>query len=160
VVVRLTDINNLSYPGARLVATASAGGSVAPAEAVADAEGQTAFRWTPGSSPISQLRLEVKGFPDVNLTISNGSAAPVIEAVENAASFQTGTAAGAIETLWGANLADGQTVAAPPAAWPAQLGGVQALLNGSPLPLLYVSDTQINFYVPADAALEREPWPW
>jgi uncharacterized protein (TIGR03437 family) len=153
VVVRLTDINNLSYPGARLVATASAGGSVAPAEAVADAEGQTAFRWTPGSSPISQLRLEVKGFPDVNLTISNGSAAPVIEAVENAASFQTGTAAGAIETLWGANLADGQTVAAPPAAWPAQLGGVQALLNGSPLPLLYVSDTQINFYVPADAAL-------
>ena len=153
VVVRLTDINNLSYPGAQLVATASAGGSVAPAEAVADAEGQTAFRWTPGASPIGQLRLEVKGLPDVNLTISSGSAAPVIEAVENAASFQTGMAAGAIETLWGANLAGGQTMAAPAGVWPAQLGGVQALLNGNPLPLLYVSDTQINFYAPADAAL-------
>jgi uncharacterized protein (TIGR03437 family) len=153
VVVRLTDINNLSYPGARIVATVSTGGSVTPAEAAANAEGQAAFRWTPGTSAISQLRLEVKGLPDVSLTIAGGSAAPAIEAVENAASFQAGMAAGAIETMWGVNLAGGQTVAAPPAAWPVQLGGVQALLNGKPLPLLYVSDGQIDFYVPADAAL-------
>ena len=153
VVVRLTDINNLSYPGARIVATASAGGSVTPAEAAADAQGQAAFRWTPGAAAISQLRLEVKGLPDVNLTIGGGSAAAVIEAVENAASFEAGIAAGAIETAWGVNFAGGQTVIAPAAAWPAQLGGVKALLNGSALPLLYVSDGQINFYVPADATL-------
>jgi uncharacterized protein (TIGR03437 family) len=153
VVVRLTDINNLPYPGARIVATASAGGSVTPAEAVADAQGQAAFRWTPGSFSISQLQIQVKGLPEVNLTISGGSAAAEITAVENAASFEAGIAAGAIETVWGVNFTGGQTVAAPAAAWPAQLGGVAVLLNGRALPLLYASDGQIDFYAPADAAL-------
>jgi uncharacterized protein (TIGR03437 family) len=153
VVVRLTDVNNLPYPGARIVATASTGGSVTPAEAAADAQGQAAFQWTTGASAISQLQMQVKGLPEVNLTINGGSAAAEITAVENAASFQAGMAAGAIETVWGVNFTGGKTVAAPAAAWPAQLGGVAVLLNGSALPLLYASDGQIDFYAPADAAL-------
>ena len=36
--------------------------------------------------------------------------------------------------------------------WPDTLGGVRVLLNGVALPLLYVSDRQINFYVPQAAA--------
>jgi uncharacterized protein (TIGR03437 family) len=153
VVVRLTDVNNLPYPGARIVATASAGGSVTPAEAAADQQGRAVFRWAPGASAISQLRLEVKGLPEVNLTLDGGSAAAAIAAVENAASFEAGIAAGAIETVWGVNLASGQTATAPAAGWPTQLRGVKVLLNGSALPLLYVSDGQINFYVPEDATL-------
>jgi uncharacterized protein (TIGR03437 family) len=44
-----------------------------------------------------------------------------------------------LETIYGVNLAGGQP------------NGVQVLLNGAALPLLYVSDTQINFYVPQSA---------
>jgi hypothetical protein len=112
VVVRLTDINNLPYPGARIVAATSAGGSVTPVEAVADPQGQVAFHWTTGPSSISQLRMEVKGLPEVSLTINGGSAAAEIAAVQNAASFEAGIAAGAIETIWGVNFAGGQGVTA------------------------------------------------
>jgi uncharacterized protein (TIGR03437 family) len=50
------------------------------------------------------------------------------------------------------NLAGGRNVTAG-ASWPKSLGGVSVQLNGAALPLLYISDTQINFYVPADVPL-------
>jgi uncharacterized protein (TIGR03437 family) len=140
IVVRLTDANNLPYPGAQIIATPSAGGSVTPAAAVTDAQGQAAFTWTLGSAASNQLQLAVGGTPAAGLTLAAGSAVPVVAAVVNAASSWNGVAAGALETIYGVNLAGGQT------------NGVQVLLNGSALPLLYVSDTQINFYVPQSAA--------
>src|SRR5207302_1878910 len=85
VVVRLTDANNLPYPGARIVATASAGGSVTPAAAVTDAQGQTSFQWTVGAAAANQLVLAAA--PGVGLTLSAGSAVPAVAAVANAASF-------------------------------------------------------------------------
>jgi len=136
IVVRLTDANNLPYPGARIVAAPSAGGSVTPAAATTDVQGQASFTWSLGSAASNQLQLAVGGLPAVTLTIGAGSAVPVVTAVVNAASFVNGVAAGAFETIFGVKLAGGQT------------SGVQVLLNGSALPLLYVSDTQINFYVP------------
>ena len=57
-----------------------------------------------------------------------------------------------METLTGVNLAGGQTAAAA-YPWPTTLAGVQVLLNGSAVRCSYVSDTQINFYVPQDVAL-------
>ena len=149
IVVRLTDANNLAYAGARIVATPSAGGSVAAA-AITDANGQASFRWTPGSAAASQLQLALDGLPAVSLTLTSGSAAPVATAVVNAASFAGGVAAGALQTLTGVNFAGGQTATAG-YPWPTTLGGVQVLLNGSAVPVFYVSDTQINFYVPPDA---------
>jgi uncharacterized protein (TIGR03437 family) len=139
VVVRLTDANNLPYPGSQIVATASAGGNVTPAAAATDVQGQAAFTWTPGPAASNQLQLAVGGLSSVGLTLSAGSAAPVVAAVVNAASSVSGVAAGAFETIYGVNLAGGQTT------------GVQVLLNGAALPLLYVSDTQINFDVPQSA---------
>jgi uncharacterized protein (TIGR03437 family) len=54
--------------------------------------------------------------------------------------------------LYGANLAGGWSAqAAYP--WPETLGGVKVLLGGTALPLLYVSDGQINFFVPPGVAL-------
>jgi uncharacterized protein (TIGR03437 family) len=136
-VVRLTDANSLPYPGAQIVAAASAGGSVTPAAAATDVQGQATFTWTPGPAASNLLQLAAGGAPAVSLTFSAGSAVPVVTAVVNAASSVSGVAAGAFETIYGVNLASGQTY------------GVQVLLNGSaPLPLLYASDTQINFYVP------------
>jgi uncharacterized protein (TIGR03437 family) len=136
IVVRLTDANNLPYPGAQIVATPSAGGKATPAAATTDVQGQASFTWTLGPASSNQLQLALSGLPAVGLTLSAGSAVPVVTAVVNAASSVSGVAAGAFETIYGVNLAGGQTA------------GVQVLLSGSALPLLYVSDTQINFYVP------------
>ena len=149
IVVRLTDANNLPYPGAQIVATPSAGGSVTPAAAVTDVQGQATFTWTLGPAASNQLQLAVGGAPAASLTLGAGSAVPVVAAVVNAASFVDGVAAGAFETIFGVNLAGGQ----PPRAGSPWFtpSDVQVLLNGSALPLLYVSDTQINFYVPEDA---------
>jgi uncharacterized protein (TIGR03437 family) len=97
------------------------------------------------------LKLTLDAAPTVGLTVSAGSTVPVAAAVANAASFASGVSPGALETVAGVNLAGGQTLAAG-YPWPASLGGVSVLLNQAPLQLLYVSDTQINFYVPQDAA--------
>jgi uncharacterized protein (TIGR03437 family) len=148
-VVRLTDVNGLPYPGARLDA-AAAGGSVTPAFAVTDSQGQAAFHWIPGIPAINQLTLTLDSTPAVQLVLTAGSAAPVITAVVNAASYESGMSPGALGTLYGANLAGGAT-AQSSYPWPSTLGGVQVLLGGTALPLLYVSDGQINFYVPANA---------
>ena len=151
IVVRLTDANDLPYPGARILAAASSSGSVTPAVALTDEHGVASFRWTPGAASANQLKLSLEATA-IGLTFNAGSATPSVTAVVNAASFVSGIAPGSLETLRGVNLAGGQT---PQSAfpWPATLGGVRVLLNGSPLPLLYVSDTQVNFYVPADAPL-------
>ena len=70
------------------------------------------------------------------MRLNAGNAAPAIGAVVNAASSSPGTAAGSIDTLYGAALAD-----------------ATLSLNGTILQQLYRADTQINFYVPATTPL-------
>ncbi|HLK69520.1 MAG TPA: hypothetical protein VKU19_39090 [Bryobacteraceae bacterium] len=152
VVASLTDDNHLVYSGVRIVATPSAGGSVLPALATSDSQGRVSFRWTPGPGASNQLQLAVESMPSVSLTVNAGSAVPVISNVVNSASFAAGVAAGALVTIQGVHLSAGQT-ATGSLPWPAILAGVQVLLNGSAMPLAYVSDSQINLYVPPDAAL-------
>ena len=152
VVVRLTDANELVYAGVQLSAVTSTGSTVTPATAVTDSLGRASFQWTPGSASSNSLEIAVQGLPAVGLTLNAGSGVPAIASVVNAASFEDGIAAGALQTINGANLAAGQTASAP-YPWPTTLAGTQVLLNGSALPLLYVSDRQINFYVPPDATL-------
>jgi uncharacterized protein (TIGR03437 family) len=136
IVVRLTDANNLNYPGARIVATTSAGGSVTPAAAITDATGLASFRWMPGSAAVNELQLALDGSPSVSLTMTAGSAVPVISSVVNAASFDPGVAPGMLAAITGANLAGGQV-----------------LLTGASLPVSYSGDRQINFYVPQSVSL-------
>jgi uncharacterized protein (TIGR03437 family) len=135
VVVRLTDANGLPYPGALIQATA-AGGSVTPATATADASGQASFQWTPGTGSANQLNLSLVAAPTVTLTLTAGSAVPVIGAVVNAASYVAGVAPGSLATLFGVNLS-----------------GTSVLLNGTDVRPFYASDTQVNFYVPAATPL-------
>jgi len=128
VTVKLTDANRLAYAGARITAASSSGGSVSPAVAVTDAHGIASFHWTPGAAPVNTLHVAAEAFPSVALDLEAGSAVPVISAVVNAASWQPGLCPGALQTIFGSNLA-----------------GATVLLDGTPVPLLYVSDTQINF---------------
>jgi uncharacterized protein (TIGR03437 family) len=143
IIFQLTDTNGLPYPGVRVSATTD--GAIAPASAVTDAQGQVSFTWNAGT----QLSLNAAALVAVFNTRG-----PSIAAVVNAASFDAGIAPGSLQTLYGANLAGGQTAQAS-YPWPRTLDGVQLLLAGNPLPLLYVSDTQINFYVPFGIPLSK-----
>ncbi len=135
VAVQLTDANGLPYPGARIVAAATGSGRVTPAIGTTDATGVASFKWTPGGDPVSQLQLSVQAASTVALTLTAGSAVPVISAVVNAASFVAGVSPGSLATLFGVNLA-GSTV----------------LLDGADMQPFYASDTQVNFYVPPETA--------
>jgi uncharacterized protein (TIGR03437 family) len=135
VVVRLTDVNGLRYPGARIQAAAP-GGKVTPDIATVDAAGQASFQWTPGAGSVNRLDLSLEAAPAVSLTLTAGSAVPVIGAVVNAASYAAGVAPGSLATLFGVNLS-----------------GTSVLLNGVDVRPFYASDTQVNFYVPAETPL-------
>jgi uncharacterized protein (TIGR03437 family) len=136
VVVALTDANGLVYAGARLTAATTAGAAVSPAVAITDASGQASFQWTPGPAAVNTLTVAVEAAPSVTLRLNAGSAVPVIGAVVNAATSLPGMAPGSIDTIYGVNLGD-----------------AAVSLNGAPVTLLYRGASQINFYVPPEAAL-------
>ena len=81
----------------------------------------------------------------VGVTVAAYGQAPVITSVVNAASYQPTLADyGVLDTIFGSNLAAGAAEASgyPP---PTQLGGTTVMVGGTAAPLLYVSQTQINF---------------
>lgn len=153
VVFRVTDINNLFYPGAVVHAVASPGGSVTPTVASADANGLVSFQWTPGRASGAQLTVFPAGLtPDRGFTVTTLPPTTINPAgVVNAASFAAGLSPGALETIYGTTLAGG-VIAEASLPWPATLSGVRVLVNGEAVQLLYVSDGQINFLAPADLA--------
>jgi uncharacterized protein (TIGR03437 family) len=150
-VLRITDINNLPYPGSRVQALSSLGGSVLPAVATADARGQVSFQWTPGTGKSLTLQLFLDGtLPSTGVTVT----AHVPHAVDptaavSAASGELGLAPGAIGSIAGFNLAGGANQPAP-FPWPFQFLDVGVTVNGEPARLLSVRDDQVIFLVPAD----------
>ncbi len=81
---------------------------------------------------------------------------PRVLSIVNAASGQfTGTVApGEIISIYGLEVGPTAPVTATPAngVFPTSLGGVQVLVNGTPIPLLYVSASQINAEIPLGIA--------
>jgi uncharacterized protein (TIGR03437 family) len=150
IVIRLTDANNLNYVGARVTATASSGGSAAPFVIATDSQGNASFTWTPGAGSLNQLTLALESAPAVSVTVSAGSAVPVINSVQSAASGSTGITLGSLAAVAGVNRAGGKT-ALTFTQWQTAFQGLQVLLNGAAMQLFYVSDTRIGFYVPSDA---------
>jgi uncharacterized protein (TIGR03437 family) len=137
--VRLTDINNLPYPGVEISAAATGGGSVDAATRTTDANGVAEFRWTPGSSGTQELRLSAAGTPPVVVTALSR---PLVskQSIVNAASFAPGIVPGGIVSAFGANLG-----ASDPAS-------VQVLVNGLPAQVFFSNAGQINFLVPQNVA--------
>jgi uncharacterized protein (TIGR03437 family) len=80
-------------------------------------------------------------------------AAPRVLSVLNAAAGQVSglIAPGEIVSLYGSGLGPATPVAATPqdGVFPRSLAGVQVLVNGTAIPLLYVSDSQINAEFPS-----------
>jgi uncharacterized protein (TIGR03437 family) len=79
------------------------------------------------------------------------TAMPEINAggIVNVGNYAGGTrfAPGTVSAIFGVNLSS-TTMAAASVPLPMMLGGVQVLVNGQPVPLFYVSPTQINFQLP------------
>lgn len=148
VVIRLTDANQLPYPGVTVQASVSTGGAVTPASAVTDSRGQVSFRWTPGPGATNQLTARIAFGASLAITAA-GAPATTASSVGNAASGATGITPGGLASVYGTNLAAGANATAS-FPFPETLAGVRVLLSGRPARLLFVADSQINFLVPAD----------
>lgn len=86
----------------------------------------------------------------IGLLTLNGAAEAqtIIDNVLDAASYAPRIAPGALGTIFGSNLSDG-TQGATTFPLPHSMAGATVYVNRSPVPLLYVSKTQINFQMPA-----------
>ena len=74
---------------------------------------------------------------------------PVVpaNAVVSIGAFTPAIATGSLASIFGQNLAI-RASSSPSLPLPAQLGGVTVTANGQPVPLLYVSPTQLNIQIP------------
>ncbi|HBY59574.1 MAG TPA: hypothetical protein DEH78_07105 [Solibacterales bacterium] len=151
----VSDLNRAPYPGRRVTVTPSPGGEVSPPSAVSDENGLVRFTWTPGSSPLNELKAVVEASSEPALTLTALSRPAVLDpGAVNAASYFPGLTPGGFASVFGANLAAGFPATATLAlGYPERLGGAQVTVNGTPVPLVYVSDRQINFLVPANLPL-------
>jgi uncharacterized protein (TIGR03437 family) len=106
----------------------------------------TGLTSAPGGSEV------ISGTGNVATFLQSGGATPSLYSVTNAASFAaTGQiAAGELITLFGSGIGPATPATADLSSGvaPTQLGGVQVLLDGSPIPLLYAQQDQINAIVP------------
>jgi uncharacterized protein (TIGR03437 family) len=134
---RVTDLNELPYPGARVQASVSDGGTVTPAIGIADDRGIVQFRWTPGSAALNELKASLDGGSNA-VAIAVGRPNFAAGSVVNAASFTPGITPGGIATIFGANLAGTST------------GSIQLQVNGRAAQVFYADNRQVNFYVPAE----------
>ena len=145
IVVKVTDTNRLAYSGVRVSATAGGIGVVEPSSAVTDENGMVSFRWRPAGAPFNRIVFSID--PAVTAAATAlGKPFLLSTTVVNAASFVAGLTPLGLHTIFGANLAGGATVAAS-TPWPGRINDVEVLVDGRPQPLVYVSDSQINFYL-------------
>jgi uncharacterized protein (TIGR03437 family) len=121
--------------------------------------------WLPRANPGAPVQIAVTAYtlpggqtPPGGQTILSGSirsggGTPVIRpgAILNAASLvaQAPVAPGSLITVLGSNLADNNLSGGDPPLQ-TELGGTQLVLGGRPLPLLSVSDSQVNAQAPYD----------
>jgi uncharacterized protein (TIGR03437 family) len=150
IVLRATDVNDLPYPGLPVQASVTAGGVLRPASATTDENGMVRFLWTPGPGPLNQLAATLEGAPPSSALVVPALGKPYFApwALVNAASHQAGISPGCLATLYGVNFSGGAAARAA-FPWPDKLAEASVSLDGRPVPLLFVSDQQINFLVPA-----------
>jgi uncharacterized protein (TIGR03437 family) len=106
---------------------------------------------TPGSADISVFNPGLGGAASNSLAFGFALTPTFTpQSVVSAASFQPGASPGSIVSIFGSNLANG-TGSASTLPLPTSLAGAKLTLNGTPMPLFYVSPTQINAQIPFGA---------
>ena len=149
VIARVVDQNKVSYSNQVLSVTVAGGGTVNPASATTNAFGEASFTWTPTAGSFNTLTFAISGVPQ-SAVIATALGKPAVSSggVVNGATFVAPIAPGGFASIFGGSLAGGARTAATGSNFPTVLGGVQVSINGTNVPLAYVSDSQINFVVP------------
>lgn len=168
VVFRLRDEDKLHYSGVTVTLVPNGDGVVTPPQMVTDASGRIEVEWRVASDTVfNVLRATLEEEPGVQATATAvvDGVRPEFSAigVVNAASFNVDGATqrrvftpGGLYSIFGANL----TVASEP-GWaptiplPRELAGAAVSINGVSVPLLFVSDRQINVMVPFNLATDE-----
>ncbi|MEO8096862.1 MAG: hypothetical protein ABI811_04130 [Acidobacteriota bacterium] len=151
IVVRVVDANKVPYSNQPLTAVVSAGGTLSPNAAVTDVFGEASFVWTPAAGSFNTIDIGVTGAPSSNVIVTAlGKPAVSNGGVVHAASYIAQIPSGGFATIFGGSLAGGAQTKASGASFPTTLSGVRVTVNGTSVPLSYVSDSQINFIAPAN----------
>ena len=148
--VRVRDANRLPYQGVAIQLEPTTGGSATPSPAFTDANGEATIAWTVGAESVNgaTVYLSDSRASSERSILAVESVYPSVLAGTNGASFTAGLSPGSLATLFGLSLASGATEGASAQPLPLELAGVSVTVNGTRCSLLYVSDLQINFYVP------------
>lgn len=93
------------------------------------------------------ISLTTSGFTVLPWNYAAAFAPPVLSSVVNAADFTQGIAPGGMIALLGSSLS-ATTQSASSGAWPTILGDSCLLVNGAPVPMGYISGSQINAQLP------------
>lgn len=117
------------------------------------------FTWTPQPSDIGlhYVRFTATNTSMVSASeyvpVNVGSDTPVITSIANAASYvdDGGCSPGALATLMGAGFMKTGEAPAGSSPLPTEVSGVRVKVNEQFLPLLYVSENQVNFQCPLAA---------
>ncbi len=168
VVFRLRDEDKLHYGGVPVVLIPSGDGVATPSRAMTDASGRIAVEWRLASEGVFNiLRAEVEQAENIRTTATAVATGPrpsfAQEGVVNAASFNVAGAGeqrvlspgGLYSTFGTALTAASEPAWAPTLPLPRQLAGTTVLVNGTPVPLLFVSATQVNWMAPFDLPSEQ-----
>jgi len=152
IVARVTDGSQTPISGVFVLAKPSGNGQATVLGSPTGPDGTVEISWTLASSLApNTLALRVPGAAatvSISAKAVGGQPAFPAAGVVNTASFAAGgISPGSIATIFGANLA-ATTASAERFPLPRTLAGTQLFVDGVPVPLFYVSRTQINFQVP------------
>lgn len=141
----------------------AAGSTVATATLAASGTGQSTANFTiqPSQLPagFDSVSAEYSGDSSyASAGASTGASLPTtsimaINGITNAASYKQAYAPGEIMAVFG-TLLSGSTQSAPGTPLPTTLGGVTATINGTAVPLYFVSPGQINLQIPYGLAAD------
>ncbi len=107
-----------------------------------------------GSGPLVRVQASAMGKTAV-FTLNTGNNAPqaTVPGFVNGGSFSSGWTPGGAGSIFGSLLSDSaDPVLADVAPFPTNLAGVSVTVNGTPAPLIFVSEGQINLQVPFQTA--------
>ena len=159
VVLRVSDVNDLPYPGLAVELTVSRNGVAVATPAVTDARGEVRVTWRLASSgEANALTVRLDDAPLVRAVVLAQAVGPIpaftAESVVGAAGFNLGPSAansaiprGGLVSIFGIGLSI-NTAEATAFPLPTELGGTSVTVDGLPASLLYVSPTQINLLIP------------
>lgn len=145
--IAIVSTSGVPFAGQPVAAQISGGGTITPAsDLVTNDRGEIEIRWTPGPGDRNQIVFSAPGIQPLTVRAFGPPAVPSPDAVVNGASFQPGLVGGSLASLFGTNLAPAPQFAS--GSLPTQLGVTSITINGFRVPLVFVSENQINFLMP------------